>query len=295
MTPMLVVVAQRWVDARPHVDSLTGEVRTDARASGASEADLCALEHALRVAGKLGGRCVAVTAGPPAAEEMLRQALAAGADEVLRIHSPSAIDPALEDSAETARVLATGLTARFGQVDLVLCGDHSIDRGTGSTPAYLAERLGAAQALGLLDVEVDGVGLRVLRRLDGGRRESLAVPLPAVCSVEPTTVRLRRAALPAMLAARRAVIPHIAVDAGTGGGAVRVKAVRSYRPRARVLPAPAGDDARWRMLELTGALVDRTPPRVVTPSSPAQAAEELLGFLHEHGYLAAGAPAGGAR
>jgi electron transfer flavoprotein beta subunit len=74
-----------------------------------------------------------------------------------------------------------------------------------------------------------------------------------------------------------------------------VKAVRSYRPRARVLPAPAGDDARRRMLELTGALVDRTPPRVVTPSSPAQAAEELLGFLHEHGYLAAGAPAGGAQ
>jgi electron transfer flavoprotein beta subunit len=286
---MLVVAAQRWADARARVDPLTGEVRTDARAGGASEADQCALEHALRLAAKLGGRCVAVTVGPPAAEEMLRQALAVGADEVLRIGPPAA-DPALEDGAETARVLAAGLTARYGRVDLVLCGDQSVDRGTGSTPAYLAGRLGAAQALGLLevdvdmDVDVDGTGLRALRRLDGGRRESLAVPLPAVCSVEPAAVRLRRAALPATLAARRAEIPHVVVDKGSGG-AVRVKAVRAYRPRARVLPAPAGDDARLRTLELTGALAERTPPRVVTPSSPAEAAEELLGFLREHGYL----------
>jgi electron transfer flavoprotein beta subunit len=286
MRPMLVVAALRWVDTRPRVDSLTGQVHTDTRAGGASEADLCALEHALRLAGKLGGRCVAVTAGPAAAEEMLRQALAAGADEVLRIGSPSATDPALEDGAETARVLSAGLTARYGQVDLVVCGDHSIDRGTGSTPAHLAERLGAAQALGLLDLDTDvgGIGLRALRRLDGGRRESVAVPLPAVCSVEPTAVRLRRAALPAMLAARGAEIPHIAVDAGAGG-TVGVKAVRPYRPRARVLPAPDGADARLRMLELTGALAERPPPRVVVPSTPAQAAEELLGYLREHGYL----------
>jgi electron transfer flavoprotein beta subunit len=285
MMPMLVVAAQRWTDARPRVDPLTGEVRTYARAGGAGEADQCALEHALRLAAKLGGRCAAVTVGPPAAEEMLRQALAVGADEVLRIGPPAA-DPALEDGAETARVLADGLTARYGRVDLVLCGDQSVDRGTGSTPAYLAGRLGAAQALGLLDVDVDvdGGGLRALRRLDGGRRESLAVPLPAVCSVEPAAVRLRRAALPATLAARRTEIPHILVDAGTGG-TVRVKAVRAYRPRARVLPAPTGGDARLRMLELTGALVERVPPRVVTPSSPAEAAEELLGFLREHGYL----------
>jgi electron transfer flavoprotein beta subunit len=284
MTPMLVVAAQRWTDPHPRVDAMTGRVDTDARAGGASEADQCALEHALRLAERFGGRCVAVTAGPVAAEEMLRQALAAGADEVLRVDVQPGGDPALEDGAETARVLAAGLTARYGHVDLVLCGDRSIDRGTGGTPAYLAARLGAAQALGLLDVGRDGDGLRALRRLDGGRRESLAVPLPAVCSVEPAAVRLRRASLPATLAARRAGIPHVAVDA-TPRGTVAVTAVRTYRPRARVLPAPSGDDARRRTLELTGALVEHTPSRVVTPSSPEHAADELLGFLRTHGYL----------
>jgi electron transfer flavoprotein beta subunit len=52
-----------------------------------------------------------------------------------------------------------------------------------------------------------------------------------------------------------------------------------------VLPAPVGDDPRTRVLALTGALVEREPPRVVTPASAAEAADELLGFLRQHGYL----------
>jgi electron transfer flavoprotein beta subunit len=45
-----------------------------------------------------------------------------------------------------------------------------------------------------------------------------------------------------------------------------------------------------RLLELTGALTERTPPTVLGPLSPAQAADELLGYLSRHGYLAAGEP-----
>ena len=57
-----------------------------------------------------------------------------------------------------------------------------------------------------------------------------------------------------------------------------------YRPRPRELPEPAGTALR-RTLELTGALVQRTPPTVVGPLSPGQAADELLGYLRRHGYL----------
>ncbi len=44
------------------------------------------------------------------------------------------------------------------------------------------------------------------------------------------------------------------------------------------------------MLELTGALVERTPPTVLGPLSPGQAADELLGYLRRRGYLAADDP-----
>lgn len=278
---MLVVAALRWVDSHPAVDALTGDVRTDPRAAGAGEADRGALEHALRAAERFGGRCLAVTVGPRGADGMLREALAAGADEVLRVDS-AGVDPVAGED-DTARLLADGLLAGHPPPDLVVCGAHSADRGTGATPAFLAERLGAAQALGLLELTVAGRGLRALRRLDGGRRERLAVPLPAVCSLEAGTVRLRRAPLPAVLAARDAAIPF--VHAAPGRPRARVTAARSYRPRPQALPGPRDSDPRGRISALTGAHLARTPPRVVMPGTAEAAARQLLDDLREHGYL----------
>jgi electron transfer flavoprotein beta subunit len=38
------------------------------------------------------------------------------------------------------------------------------------------------------------------------------------------------------------------------------------------------------MLALTGALTERTPPRLVRPETPAEAAAELVGYLRAHGF-----------
>ncbi|MET9146591.1 mycofactocin-associated electron transfer flavoprotein beta subunit [Streptomyces sp. NPDC004042] len=307
MSAVLVVAALRSADPRALAHPLTGTVPSAPYAAGAGPADRCALEHALRLAERLGGRCVAVTVGPQGAEEMLREALAAGADEALRIQGPDG------DETATAHSLLAGLAAAgLPAPDVVVCGDRSVDRGTGATPAHLAARLGAAQALGLLELTAGeageagggesegraettaekttaGVRLRAVRRLDGGRAERLEVPLPAVCSVEPGSARPRRAPLGAALAARRAVIPVVRVTGaeGAGGaGAVRAGRVRPYRPRAKALPAPEGG-TRKRLLTLTGALApQRTPPRVVTPATPEEAAELLLAHLREHGVAA---------
>ena len=288
---MLIAAALRWTDQRAIVDPLTGEVRTSTAGSGPSEADRCALEHGLRLAAALRGRCVAITVGPPAADAMLRDALAAGADAVLRVDPQASADKNDDhDGHRTARLLHQGLINRHGPPDVVVCGDRSTDRGTGSTPAFLAALLGAQQALGLLELStVDGFGeLAAVRRLDGGRRERLRIGLPAVCSVEPTDVRLRRAPLPAVLAARGAPIPVVAGEVPVDGR-VRVTAVRPYRPRARVVANGTADrdaDPHRRMVALSGTLTRHDPPRLVTPESPAAAAGELLTFLREHGYLA---------
>ncbi|WP_199430489.1 mycofactocin-associated electron transfer flavoprotein beta subunit [Qaidamihabitans albus] len=285
----LVVVALRWADARARVDPLTGEVGTDPRGAGPGEADRCALEHGLRIAGATGARCAAVTLAPPPAEEMLRDALACGADEVLRVDvAPE--DPRLPDSgAATARALARSIRAELGDPGLLLTGDHSADRGTGATPAFLAAELGCAQALGLVELSLVDGRLAGLRRLDRGRRERLAIPVPAVCSVEPAGVRLRRAGLPGTLRAREAVIPAIpaipVASGQTGAEPPSVRAARPYRPRAKELPAPQGDDPRLRLLRLTGAHEEREPPRVVVTEDPAEAADELLAFLRDRGYL----------
>ena len=289
MTVIVVALGWSWLDG--NVDPLTGAVSADPRDCGAGPADLAALEHALRLAERWQARVVAATVGPGEADAMLRDALAAGAAVALRVE-PASRTPGLRPALlvggpDTAVALAAALIQRYGVPDLVLCGDRSPDRGTGSFPAFLAAALDAAQALGVVRIEpTDDGNLRVHRRLDGGRREVLLVSRPAVVSVEAAGVRLRRAGLPATLASGQAVIPVVSAAKSFAGQRVRVLGAHPYRPRPRELPGPSGSALR-RVLELTGALTERTPPTVLGPLSAGQAADELLGYLRRRGYLAA--------
>jgi electron transfer flavoprotein beta subunit len=282
----LVGVCLKWVERRPEVDPLTGAVTGDARTSGASEADQAALEWALRMGDAWGAEVVAVTAGGPEAVAVLREALAVGADRAVRVDLPAGAP-----SEAVAAALAAALTGATA----VVCGDWSLDRGSGSVPAYVAARLGAAQALGLVALEVAGEGaVRAERRLDGGRRERLEVAAPMVLSVEGRE-RLRRADLDGLLRAGDASIPVLpaargavraagADGAGSASGGEHLVATGPYRPRSRVLPPPAGASPRERILDLTGALVDRTPPEQVV-LDPASAADRILSQLRTWGYL----------
>jgi electron transfer flavoprotein beta subunit len=272
------------------VDPLTGEVSVDPRDIGPSQADLAALEHALRLAEHWRCKVVAVTVGPRAADPLLRSALASGAAEALRVELPGmsgGTDPARTVGGDPfpAAAMAAALRHHYGIPDLVLCGDRTPDRGTGSFPAFLAAELGVQQALGVVQIEPGGDGaLRLIRRLDGGRREVLRVTRPAVVSVEAAGVRLRRAALPTLLAGMEAPIQVAHAAAVMTAPRVRTLAAHPYRPRPRELAGPTGGTTR-RLHELTGALAERTPPTVLGPLSPGQAAEELLGYLRRHGYL----------
>ena len=85
--------------------------------------------------------------GPGAADDGLRELLSVGVDRVLRIDGDGT-----ECSQDVADRLAVVLADDAAAL-LVVCGDLSADRGSGSVPAFLAGRLGVAQALGLVDVE----------------------------------------------------------------------------------------------------------------------------------------------
>src|SRR5579864_3085535 len=287
----VIVAALSWSWRETEVDPLTGELRADRRDRGPSGAELAALEHALRLAERWSAQVVAASVAPAEADEMLRDALAAGAAYALRVApTGSAAGPRpaslVGGEQETAAALAAALRQQYGVPDLVLCGDLAADRGTGSFPAFLAASLGAEQALGCVRLELaDDRTLRVHRRLDGGRREVLVVRPPAVVSVEAAGVRLRRAGLPATLARGTTAIT-VASTPAAARRRVRILGAHPYRPRPRELPAPTGTALR-RTLELTGALVQRTPPAVVGPLSPEEAASELLVYLRRWGYASA--------
>jgi electron transfer flavoprotein beta subunit len=272
----LVGVCLKLVPGRPEADPLTGQVTTDPRLGGPSAADQAALEWALRLASAWDGQVLAVTAGGPPADAVLRSALGVGAQRAVRV----ALDPDLP-SATVAGALAPTLA----ECAVVCCGDQSTDRGSGAVPALLAARLGAAQGLGLLSVSVGERGVvEAVRRLDGGRRERLRIRAPAVISVEGATARLRRASLAATLASTRATTEVVAappsVLAANRSGPPPL--VLPYRPRPRQLPPPAGDDPLQRILQLTAATSTRQPPRTLV-LEPAEAADAILEQLRQWG------------
>jgi electron transfer flavoprotein beta subunit len=274
-----IAVCWKWV-------SLDREREADRRWSGVSAADEAALEVALSIADRAGAtpgapssEVTVICLGPPSADDVLREAIAAGATAAVRVDASTELD---------SQVVAIALAEHLGDRDLVVCGDYSLDRGTGSVPAFLAGELSMAQALGLLEVGLDrdDVGaLRVVRRLDGGRREILDVTPPAVLSVEGSAASLRRASLAASLAARTAPVvtvrgPH---------GRLPEAEIHPYRPRARVLPAPTGGslDRVRQILDVGGS---DTHAELVTLDPPA-AASKILDQLRSWGYL--DAPASG--
>ncbi|UDY37761.1 mycofactocin-associated electron transfer flavoprotein beta subunit [Dermatobacter hominis] len=288
---MLVAACTKWVDLRPEVDPVHGTVVATGRGGGFSAADHSAVEVALRLADAWDGEVVVICAGPVEAEDGLRELLAAGASRAVRIDVGDAHGDELGVHTGEGAAAQLGPVLRELRAEVVVCGDVSTDLGSGTVPAYLAHHLDAAQALGLLSVEVGERGrVRAVRRLDGGRREVLDVAAPAVLSVEGAVAELRRAPLSAALAARDAAVDVRMARPARAGDPPRL---RPWRPPARAVAPPAGEHALDRVVQLTGALVDRTPPRTLE-LEPAAAAEAILEQLRTWGYLVPTPDAGGA-
>lgn len=281
--PVAVVAAcVKWSGLRAEVDPLHATVEVPTHGSGISESDEAALEVALRLAEPEDLPVVVVCAGPSGAEGALRELAATGVSQVVRVDG---------DGSEPSDVVARRLAAVLEEepVRWVVCGDLSADRGSGSVPAFLAHELSASQALGLVEVGPAPAGaepraattVAAVRRLDGGRRERLRVDAPAVLSVEGAVADLRRASLSAALAAPDTPIRVVDPPARHPTSTTRL---RPWRPRPRVVPAPAGSTAFERIVELTGAHSERTPP-VTRELSPEDAAVAILDQLRDWGYL----------
>ena len=278
----VIGVAMKWVALRPDVDPVAGTVSCDDRFAGASPADRAALEWALRLAELRGSTVTVATVGPAAADALLRDALAAGADRAVRV------DPGLGDGRQPpSRAVAAALAEALHGCELVLCGDWSLDRGSASVPAFLAADLDVAQACGLVALVPDPVGTVIVaeRRLDGGYRQHLRITGPAVLSVEGSVARLRRATLAGVLGASRATVEVLSRPMAQHETGVRSVRTTAFRPPARVLMGPdPADSARSRVEQLTGSMTERTPPQTLV-LHPEAAADRIIEQLRSWGEL----------
>jgi electron transfer flavoprotein beta subunit len=170
-----------------------------------NEPDAYALEEALRLKEKHTGEVVVCCAGPARAAQVIREALARGADRAIHVES-DALGTA--DANTVAEALAAAIKAE--QVDLVLTGLQSDDQGFGQVGVVLAEKLGIPHATIIMEVQKSETGLRVKRELEGGWFQWVALPLPALLTIQSGINQLRYATLKGIMAAKKKEIKKVA-------------------------------------------------------------------------------------
>ena len=163
-----------------------------------NEPDAYALEEGLRLKEKHSGEVVVCSAGPARVTQVIREALARGADRAIHVESDAL---ASADAFVVAEALAA--TMKDEQFDLILTGLQSDDQGAAQTGVVLAERLGLPHATIIMDVQAAGAALRVKRELEGGWFQRVAMPMPAVLTIQSGINQLRYATLKGIMAAKK--------------------------------------------------------------------------------------------
>jgi electron transfer flavoprotein beta subunit len=137
--------------------------------------------------------------------------------------------------------------------DLSLTGLQSDDQGFAQVGVILAEKLGQPHATIIMEVQAEGGALRVKRELEGGWFQWVAMPLPAVLTIQSGINQLRYATLKGIMAAKKKEIRKVAPSGASAG---KQKIVSLYVPE------------KGKKTQLIGG-------------SPAEAAKELVRRLRE--------------
>jgi electron transfer flavoprotein beta subunit len=181
-----------------------------------NEPDAYALEEALRLREKHSGEVVVCSAGPARVQQVIREALARGADRALHVEDDRL---AAADSIMTADALAAAMAEE--RFDLVLTGLQSDDQGQAQTGVVLAERLGIPHSTIIMEVQVHPAAesghpgsLRIKRELEGGWFQWIDMPLPALLTIQSGINQLRYATLKGIMAAKKKEVRKVAPPAG---------------------------------------------------------------------------------
>ena len=156
-----------------------------------NEWDNFAIEAAVRLKEEHGGRVTAMTVGDEDSEEVLRRALAMGADEAVHL-----MDDAFEgsDALGTATILQRAIAGR--PFDIILTGAISADEARGHVGPMLAALLDIPMVALATDLSVEGGTVTIRHEVEGGLERITRMDLPALVTCqtglnEPRYVSIR--------------------------------------------------------------------------------------------------------
>ena len=201
----IAVLAKQTFDTEAKITLRDGKVSDDGINLILNPYDEVAVEEALQIKEKLGGEVIVVTAGPEQTMDMLRQALAMGADKGVIVSADA-------DADEFARA---GILAKaLGDLgaDLILCGHVAADDGSSQVPTRVAEILNLPHVNVVRKLEIDGDTGTCTRETDGGS-EVIAVKLPAIVTCQVGMNEPRYPSMKGIMQAKKKPVDKVAGEA----------------------------------------------------------------------------------
>lgn len=185
------------------INPQTNTLIRDGVASIMNPFDVYAVEEAIRLKEKMGGKVTAISMGPPQAEAVLREAIAMGADEGVLLSDRAF---AGSDTWATSYTLAMALK-KIGTFDVALFGKQASDGDTAQVGPGVAAHLDLPQVTYVRRIEeITATTIAAERLLEDGY-EVIETPLPCVLTVVKEINEPRLPSLKGKMAAKKAVIP----------------------------------------------------------------------------------------
>jgi electron transfer flavoprotein beta subunit len=198
--------------------------------------DEYALEEAIRIKEGKGAEVVALSVGGDTAKDVLKNALALGADTAVLLKGDGQ-----GDAFAVAQMIAA--YAKDKGFDLILCGNKGLGGDNAAMGPMLAELLGVAQANVVVKLELGEGTFKAEREIEAGS-EVVEGALPAVITAQKGLNEPRYASLKGIMAAKKKTIEELDAAAVTAGAQVSALALPPERPAGRLLEGDASAQAQ---------------------------------------------------
>jgi electron transfer flavoprotein beta subunit len=164
--------------------------------------DTYAIEEAVRIKEKFGGKVTVLSMGPPQAEKALKEAIAMGADEAVLL---SDMQFAGSDTLATSYILSCGIR-KLKDFDVIVCGRETLDGSTGQVGPEAAYHLGIPYVTYVSKILDISEGKMHCIRLMEDHYEEVKAELPVLITVIKEINQPRIPSLKGMLKAKKAEI-----------------------------------------------------------------------------------------
>lgn len=204
----------------------------------------CAVEEAIRLVEAQGGAVTALTLGPAAAEEQLRDAMAMGVERAVLLET----DGREWDPGATAAAIVEAIRAGGIDYDLLLLGNEAADTGDYQVAVRVAHALDWPCLSGVKMLEIKNGRATAKREVAGGW-EIYEAPLPAVVTVKEGINLPRYPSLPGRLKAKKKPVER-SQPAWPGNGLEKVRLKLPFEQGRQVEILGQGAEAAPKAVEI---------------------------------------------